>query len=244
MATTYDKASLVMIPSGYKDDKLYSIKPTDGSGDFTFSRDGAGASPATRVNASGLIEKGYTNEALQSNTFSNASWIKSNSSVTGGQAGYDGSNDAWLLEVTAGGTYRRISQNTNVNSVVTNSIYAKAGNVNYIAVTDTLGSANNAVYFDLATGAIDSITNAGQVIDASIESVGGGWYRCSAALTANSSGTILWFVSATGGSSSNVGDNVYIQDAMQNEGLVAQDYIETTTSPVSAGLLGDMPRLD
>ena len=62
MATTYDKASLVMIPSGYKDDKLYSIKPTDGSGDLTFSRDGSGASPATRVNASGLIEKGRTNE--------------------------------------------------------------------------------------------------------------------------------------------------------------------------------------
>ena len=69
MATTYDKASLVMIPSGYKDDKLYSIKPTDGSGDFTFSRDGSGASPATRVNSDGNIEKGRENLLLQSNTF-------------------------------------------------------------------------------------------------------------------------------------------------------------------------------
>jgi hypothetical protein len=28
----FDDASLVMIPSAYKDGKLYSIKPTDGSG--------------------------------------------------------------------------------------------------------------------------------------------------------------------------------------------------------------------
>jgi len=39
MATNfYDKASLVLIPSGYKAGKLYSVKPTDGTGDFTFSR--------------------------------------------------------------------------------------------------------------------------------------------------------------------------------------------------------------
>jgi len=41
-----------MYPSGYKEDKIYSLKPTDGSGDLTFTR----ASTATRVNADGLIE--------------------------------------------------------------------------------------------------------------------------------------------------------------------------------------------
>jgi hypothetical protein len=41
-----------MYPSGYKEDKIYSLKPTDGSGDLTFTR----ASSATRVNAEGLIE--------------------------------------------------------------------------------------------------------------------------------------------------------------------------------------------
>ena len=33
----YDDASLIAYPSGYKEDKIYSIKPTDGSGDLTFS---------------------------------------------------------------------------------------------------------------------------------------------------------------------------------------------------------------
>jgi hypothetical protein len=52
--STYDDASLIMFPSGYKEDKIYSLKPTDGSGDLTFTR----ASSATRVIAEGLIENG------------------------------------------------------------------------------------------------------------------------------------------------------------------------------------------
>jgi hypothetical protein len=50
--STYSDASLIFYPSGYKASKLYSLKPTDGSGDLTFTR----ASSATRVNAAGLIE--------------------------------------------------------------------------------------------------------------------------------------------------------------------------------------------
>ena len=44
--------SLAMIPSGYKAQKVYSVLPTNGDGDFTFARSGT----ATRVNQSGLIE--------------------------------------------------------------------------------------------------------------------------------------------------------------------------------------------
>jgi hypothetical protein len=47
-----DKASLVQIPSGYKSTKLYSQIPSNGNGDFTFSRSSSG----TRVNSEGLIE--------------------------------------------------------------------------------------------------------------------------------------------------------------------------------------------
>jgi hypothetical protein len=61
----YDKASLVLIPSGTKTSKVYSQKPVNGDGDFTFSRSTA----ATRVNADGNIEKETQNLLLQSNTF-------------------------------------------------------------------------------------------------------------------------------------------------------------------------------
>ena len=126
MASLYNDASLVMIPSAYKDDKLYSIKPTDGSGDFTFSRDGAGASPATRVNASGLIEKGRTNEITYSNDFSNADWDKNLVSVSSGETDKDGGTDAWRLTANSGGLFRRLSQTTTQNAVLTTSVYAKA----------------------------------------------------------------------------------------------------------------------
>ena len=56
----YDKASLVLIPSGTKTSKVYSQKPVNGDGDFTFSRSTA----ATRVNADGNIEKQTGNYCL------------------------------------------------------------------------------------------------------------------------------------------------------------------------------------
>ena len=59
----YDDASLIMYPSGYKANKIYSLKPTDGSGDLTFTRSN---DTATRVNSAGLIEKVRTNLALYS----------------------------------------------------------------------------------------------------------------------------------------------------------------------------------
>jgi len=45
--------SIAMIPSGYKANKVYSVLPTDGSGDLDFAR----TSTATRINSDGLIEE-------------------------------------------------------------------------------------------------------------------------------------------------------------------------------------------
>ena len=42
-----------MIPRGYKAQKVYSVLPTNGDGDFTFDRNDAGS----RVNKNGLIEQ-------------------------------------------------------------------------------------------------------------------------------------------------------------------------------------------
>ena len=48
----FDEASLIVTPNAFKASKLYSIKPTDGSGDLSVVR----ATTATRVNSAGLIE--------------------------------------------------------------------------------------------------------------------------------------------------------------------------------------------
>ena len=62
------KASLVQIPSGYGEDKLYSEIPNTTAGDFTFKR----ASTGTRVNADGYIEEVPWNKLTYSEDFS--SW--------------------------------------------------------------------------------------------------------------------------------------------------------------------------
>jgi len=57
----FDKATLVTIPSQYKEGKIYNIKPEDQSSAFEFER----GSAATRVNEDGLIEQaGVSNTQL------------------------------------------------------------------------------------------------------------------------------------------------------------------------------------
>jgi len=77
----FDRASLVQIPSGYKEGKLYNIKPFDQP--FEFER----GSAATRVNEDGLIEYvGIGEELVTDGGFDDASaWTTSGgASVSGG----------------------------------------------------------------------------------------------------------------------------------------------------------------
>ncbi|MDC0972524.1 hypothetical protein OAR88_00160 [bacterium] len=231
----YKDASLAMIPSAYKDGKLYSIRPTDGSGDFTFSRGSNLA--ATRVDVNGLIEKGRENLLLQSNQF-DTTWTQSRITITGNQAGYDGSNDAWLIESTATAQSSRIHQNYTSTGVVNRSVYAKKGTADYLAIYTT-GDAK--VYFNLSTGTIDTQS---QNISASIESVGNGWYRCNASFGSGYDGHYIFIAATNNSTTTNSGDNIFIQDAQLEQGLVATDYIETGASTAQAGILEDMPRLD
>ena len=233
MANIYDKSSLVLIPSGTKTSKVYSQKPVNGDGDFTFSRSTA----ATRVNASGNIEKETSNLFLQSNSF-DTTWLNVNTSETGGQTGYDGSSDAWLISITSGNA--RIYQNITTSGVKTFSVYAKAGSLSWMRLR--LGSApKNSRYFDLTNGVIGSGGIA--PIDATITSVGGGWYRCS--ITTNISIDTAFIYPAQGDNDlTATSGNIYIQDAQLEQGLVARDYIETTTTALYGGITDNVPRLD
>jgi len=71
MSDLLNQASLVYIPSGYKEDTAYSVIPTDGSGDLTFTR----ASDGTRVNSSGLVENVPWNLFTYSEQFENSDWL-------------------------------------------------------------------------------------------------------------------------------------------------------------------------
>ena len=176
-------ASLVMIPSGYKDGTLYSVKPTNGDGDFTFTRGSNLA--ATRVNSEGLIEKGRENLLLQSNSFDvSSNWINNSSDETGGQAGYDGSNDAWKLTSTAtSNAFTR--QTVSSSGVITLSIYSKAGTSSFLLIA-IQGGGNT--WFNLSAGTIGTDAS----ISSNIEDMGSGWYRCSVVWNASITGVRLY----------------------------------------------------
>ena len=234
MSSFYSDASLVMIPSGYKTSKVYSAKPTDGAGDLVFTRSN---DTATRVGPDGLIEKVRTNLLLQSNTFS-TTWLPlSGGAVTGGQSGYDGTNNAWLLSKSAAGGFIYQTANS-FNGQYTLSIYAKANASTYIRVNGNAITDGDA-FFNLSTGAIQSSTNC----VAEIVSVGGGWYRCSITSTDADLDFVNIYPAEASGISATSG-SVFIQDAQLEKGDIATDYIATTTAAVSVGPVANVPRLD
>ena len=239
MSTALEAASLIMIPTSYSDGLLASVKPNDGAGDFTFSR-GSNLS-ATRVNEDGYIEKGYENLLLQSNSF-DTTWTTSGTSVTSGQSGYDGSSDAWLLEASSDGQFKFAAQNLSSSGVNTFSCYAKSGTTDYIRIQINAGSTAFA-YFDLTAGVSGTTLNE---VTTNIEAVSGatGWYRCSLVVNDSSISSVRIYVARENSVNVITGDNIYIQDAMLNQGMVAYPYVETTTAPVAGGILEDMPRID
>ena len=224
----YDKSSLVLIPSGTKTSKVYSQVPTNGDGDFDFTRSTA----ATRIAANGNIEKETSNLFTYSNDLSNAIWQLGLITATSGQAGYDGSSDAWLITKDAA-AYRAIEHDINNSGVYTYSVYAKANTLNLISLRDqTLGQG---AVFNLTNGT--TYGNSG--VSSSIDSVGGGWYRCSVTFNGSSIRLAIYidFDNATAGS-------VFVQDFQLEQGLVARDVITTTTTAVYGGITDNVPRLD
>ena len=231
MSNAFDKASLVMLPHAYEEGKLYSLKPTDRSGDFTFSR---GADTATRVGEDGYIKKEHSNLLLQSNSFDTTWGGTGFYSLTSGQSGYDGSNDAWEFDkVAAGNNYITQSSLTNVG-VVTASVYAKAGTASGVMIYTENGYGR----WNLSTGTL--INSGGLPIDSNIEDIGNGWYRCSVTSTSATN----YYLKVVDTSGIDTTGSIYIQDAQLNQGLVATPYLETTTTPVFGGLTDNMPRLD
>jgi hypothetical protein len=107
-----DKASLIQIPSGYKSTKLYSLRPSNGTGDFTFAR----SSSATRVNAEGLIETAQvvsTTELVTNGNFAtDSNWTKGTGwTISGGKANVASGSDGSALsqDISKVGVVNRVT---------------------------------------------------------------------------------------------------------------------------------------
>jgi len=122
-----DSASLVMIPSGYKEDIVYSEVPSSNAGDLSFTR----ASDGTRINSAGLVEVVPWNLVQQSNVFNTTWTIGVNTTVTSGFSDPFGGSNAWRLTMpNTTGTF--LQQAFTFDAVpYTFSVWAKSnGNTN------------------------------------------------------------------------------------------------------------------
>ena len=240
----FSSASLAYLASAGagKDGKTYSIKPTDGSGDFTFSRGSNLA--ATRVGPTGLIEKGRENLFLQSNGFSTSPWTSHLiDTPTSGQSGYDGSNNAWLIQCNNTSNFAGASQSVSSSGVNVFSFYAKAGNVDFVGAHINIGSQGNVNFELTGSGSVGSVWNSG--LFGEIERVGtSDWYRCSFVFNGSLSNVRIGPRSGIGVFNAQIGDNIYIQDAQLEIGLAATEVIESGATTGKAGLLEDEPRFD
>ena len=246
-----DKASLLMVPSTYEAGKLYNVLPSgnrapdqtgENSGydqtraDFDFDR-GSNAA-ATRVNADGLIEKYRENLLLQSNNF-NTTWDTSGViTLTSGQSDKDGGSTAWKLAKGSASAF--LYQSNTTDAVQTFSMYAKADTSNWI-LFQVSGIASVRTFFDLENGVLGSSLS--NVIDADIEAVGSGWYRCAMTYNGNPS-NIRVFVADGDNDTSGTSGSVFIMHSQNETSLVATDYLESTSVTGKAGVLIDLPRID
>jgi len=221
MGTLLDLASLVTIPSGYKVGTVYSVVPTDGAGDLSFTRSN---DTATRVGPNGLIEKVRTNLILESQALA-TTW--SVFAPSGGGTIVRTNNYATAPDGTMTAT-RIVNTGSSANQWVyqdfspkpsTFSIYAKrTGATNQ---TFRLFGNNGAV----ATGNLTATDT---------------WQRFSFTIVADTAKPMGIAADISG----NTYDILFWGAQFEDTDFGPTDYIPTTTTAVSVGPVANLPRLD
>jgi hypothetical protein len=233
MSTLLEQASLIMIPSGYKEDVVYSVIPENGNGDLSFTR----ASNGTRINSAGLVEVTPWNLLEYSEDFSNGVWNPVNSGVTANTTtAPNGTTTAdSLLETTANGEHRFWQRPALISGQdYTFTMYVKQnGRKRFqIKIFDS-SSVQASALFDVSTGTIVATNGV-----STITSVGDGWYRCSIVATSPTTSigyTVLDLCTdsytqstATESYTGDASKGVYIWGAQLNIGATAKPYFPTT----------------
>jgi len=206
---------LALIPSGYKSEKVYSILPNDGSGDFTFDRD----TVATRVRKDGLIEEvaadiprldwfnsncpnlllepSSANLVPYSEDFSQ--WTVSSTTVSASTIpAPTGKPTAYKLLATNSDANHQLNSDTFsiVSGAITGSLFVKKGDSRY-ATLSLQGDYPDRAYlqYDFEQGTINASIDFVDftILSTKAENYNNGWVRLSFAVStdAHSSITVL-----------------------------------------------------
>lgn len=192
---------------------------------------------AAKANGSLQFFPSYTNLLLQSQTFDSGAWGKSGTTVSADATpAPDGTTTAdKIAEDTSTGVHN-LGRSVTVASSTTYiySVYLKAGERLYAALYD--GASAKGKFFNLSTGAV--LGNLASAPDnATITSVGDGWYRCAIIITTATTSFNPYVFLSTDGTTFNyagsAGSGVYAWGAQLELGSTASTYIPTTSAAVT-----------
>ena len=183
------------------------------------------------------IEESRTNLVLQSETFA-TTWAATAASITSNAAVSPAGTltaDTLIADTTFGSHI--ITQSVTTTAVATTfSIYAKAAGQNFVVlqIIDSASLTRNN-WFNLSTGTVGTT---GSGITASMVSVGNGWYRCAATISAalagsNTCGVAVANADAQFGFNGNDFSGIFIWGAQVEAGAFATSYIPTVASQVT-----------
>ena len=250
-----EQASLIVTPNAYKESILYSVVPSDGSGDMDVVR----ATTATRVNSDGLIEIvglnipriDYTNGSCPSilvepqrtnlltysEQFDNASWAKTGTTITTDSTVDLEGNLAQKLTVnTSSGEHlilkAGISFTSNTRMV---SIFLKKAEIDVVEIAINYSSSTSNLRFNLTTK-IFSFVGTDLVNIGYDDNYQNDWIRVWIGTNNSNGGIIRLRLINSLGQTSYLGNGVnglYIGQSQAEESSNATSYIPTVASAVT-----------
>jgi hypothetical protein len=266
LGTFYNRFGIIITPNGYKANKIYALKPISGGADLATVR----ATTATRINSSGVVaavatgiprlntRSGYTcpeqlveftagtNLLLRSEEIDNASWTKTNMTVSANATtSPDGTSIAdSVLETVTSGQHRIEQAKVKAGSALlyTLTFYIKPNGRDWVYVSLRNGGNGVNVYLNITTvvrGTPSTFGSNWTFNSVQIQDAGSGWRKVEMQVQSDSTTSITTIIAAQTGNSvsadyaGDITKGFYVWGVQLEQATFSTSYIPTTSAAVT-----------